>query len=309
MSETLTRVRVSWAESSIGRVAWLIWGLSQAAASHGVTHLLTLGGGGLGPSSSATSVLIQQSLPFSKEAVATFPLLARARIAAIRRMMSIGARRARNVVVQTDTMADLVSRDLGFDRTKVHVVRPSVPADVRNAIAQTEPAERNGHLRLLYVGNSSPYKNLSVVERALDALHSAGKQPILAATIQPASGLGSRRDVEALGTLDRSRLIAEYRRATCVIMPSLTETVSLPLLEAMALSVPVIAADRPYAREICGSAALYFDPFSPESLATAIARVEEDDVVRQQLIANGRRRVSEFGADDAYDRLIDVVLS
>ena len=309
-SATLTQVPVSWAESSIGRVAWLAHGLSRAAAHHGATHLLTLGGGGLGPASSSTSLFIQQSLPFSHEAIATFPLRARARIAAIRRMMSMSAARAKNVLVQTETMAQLVSRDLGVDRGQLQVVPPGVPADIlRAAASDGAHSARNGSLRLLYVGNSSPYKNLSVVERALSALQISGKRPRLAATIDKTSSLAQRSDVEALGMLNRQQLLAEYLRATCLLMPSLTETVGLPLLEAMALSLPIVAADRPYAREVCGSAALYFDPVAPDSLAAAIARVAEDDALRGRMAADGRRRAAEFSVGNAYDRLMDVVLS
>jgi glycosyltransferase involved in cell wall biosynthesis len=310
VSERLIRVPVSWAESNVARVAWLAYGLSRAARTHGASHLLTLGGGGVGPVSSSTSVLIQQSLPFSPEAIATLPLRARPRILAIRRMMSFAATRAKSVVVQTETMAHAVSRDLGIDPAKIHVVRPGVPVDVLlGAASVTTHAENNGHLRLLYVGNSSAYKNLSVIEQALTTLHGAGKHAVLAATIEPDRGLGQRPGVEALGTVDRQRLIVEYRRATCLVMPSLTESVGLPLLEAMALSVPVVAADRPYARETCGSAALYFDPFAADSLTDVIARVAEDVALRRQMIADGRRRAAEFGAGDPYDRLIDVVLN
>lgn len=38
------------------------------------------------------------------------------------------------------------------------------------------------------------------------------------------------------------------------------------MLEAMAAGAPVVAADRPYAREICGPAAAFFDPDSPDAL-------------------------------------------
>jgi glycosyltransferase involved in cell wall biosynthesis len=255
-------------------------------------------------------MFIQQSLPFSREAIATLPFPARARIAVIRRMMAIAASRADHVVVQTETMAGLVGGKFRIEPARIHISSPGVPADVLSnpAPVRGEVGAQQG-LRLLYVGNCSPYKNLVILERALDALQRADVTAVLAATIEPSHRLGLRSDVEALGMLGRQDLLAEYRRASCLVMPSLTETVGLPLLEAMALGVPIVAADRPYAREICGPAALYFDPLEPASLLEAVGRLRDDGSMRSQLARSGRQRAEAFSAADAYDRLLNVVLN
>ena len=55
-----------------------------------------------------------------------------------------------------------------------------------------------------------------------------------------------------------------------MIFPSLCETLGLPLQEAMSAGLPVLAADLPYAREVCGDYASYFNPRDVDSIEKAI---------------------------------------
>jgi len=50
-----------------------------------------------------------------------------------------------------------------------------------------------------------------------------------------------------IGQLKTGSLRRVYELATVLVQPSLTETVGLPMLEAMSVGTPVLAADRPYA--------------------------------------------------------------
>lgn len=60
-----------------------------------------------------------------------------------------------------------------------------------------------------------------------------------------------------------------------VIMPSTTESFCFPLAEAVALGLPVVAADSAFARELCGYAARYVAPGSPDGLAAGMREVIE----------------------------------
>ena len=62
-------------------------------------------------------------------------------------------------------------------------------------------------------------------------------------------------------------------RGDAVLMPSVTESFSFPLAEAVGIGLPVVAADAPFARELCGDAAFYVAPHDPAGLAAAMRRL------------------------------------
>ena len=91
-------------------------------------------------------------------------------------------------------------------------------------------------------------------------------------------------------------------------MPSLVETVGLPLLEAMSLNVPVLAADRPYAHDICEDAAVYFDPLSVEDFARKAHLLTSSKELRHHLIEKGKKLTERRVLEASYARMVDIVL-
>jgi glycosyltransferase involved in cell wall biosynthesis len=67
----------------------------------------------------------------------------------------------------------------------------------------------------------------------------------------------------------------------------------LPILEAMAHGVPVIASDRTSHPEVAGDAAILVEP-TIDAFADAIARLATDEALNIALIEKGRLRAAEF---------------
>lgn len=73
-----------------------------------------------------------------------------------------------------------------------------------------------------------------------------------------------------LGHLPANECLEVYGRADALFFPSLAESYGLPLVEAMALGMPVVCSDLPYSRWLCGDQAIYFDPVDPRSAWQAL---------------------------------------
>lgn len=111
---------------------------------------------------------------------------------------------------------------------------------------------------VLFVGQRGGYKNTSLLLRAF-----ASSQPALHGHKLLFAGGGSlslqehgeidrlklSRHVEQVGVSDQE-LWYLYRNASAVLVPSLAEGFSLPLVEGLAADVPVICSDIPVHREI-----------------------------------------------------------
>ncbi len=80
----------------------------------------------------------------------------------------------------------------------------------------------------------------------------------------------------------------------------------MPLVEAMASGCPVAASARGAIAEVCGDAALAFDPMSEEAIADAIGRIVADDALRARLRTAGLERAAQFRWDDVADRHVAV---
>jgi len=86
-------------------------------------------------------------------------------------------------------------------------------------------------------------------------------------------------NVEVRGLVPLAELRELYRRAACMVFPSLYEGFGLPPLEAMASGCPVASSTAGSLPEIVGDAAELFDPQDPAAIAqairNAIARTDE----------------------------------
>jgi glycosyltransferase involved in cell wall biosynthesis len=100
--------------------------------------------------------------------------------------------------------------------------------------------------------------------------------------------------VRFTGRLTEAELATELRRAALVVVPSLFEGFSLPLVEAMACGTPVVATTGGALPEVAGrhgETALLVPPGDPQALADAIAAMLGDEALRARLGAAGRDRV------------------
>jgi glycosyltransferase involved in cell wall biosynthesis len=92
-----------------------------------------------------------------------------------------------------------------------------------------------------------------------------------------------------------------------MIYPSWYEGFGLPVLEALAAGVPVVASDIPALREVAGDAALYAPPSSIEALTQAIQTSLAAD--QQSTAARERRqhRAKQYSWNDAGRKLAVVL--
>jgi glycosyltransferase involved in cell wall biosynthesis len=209
----------------------------------------------------------------------------------------------------------------GFDPATFFAGKTPPPEPVERELKKTE-----GCLRLLFVSHYNYYRNFETLLRALPLVQSrlpekrvklilscrleAGKNPgaydpgLAAALIRQ---LGMSEHVVLLGTVPYQTLHHLYRGCDIYVTASYAETFAHPIVEAMASGLPVVASDIPVHREICGSAASYFDAFDFESLAqTIVTTASLDEAARSRTIAAGAGRAMEFSWSKHVEQLLQI---
>ncbi len=207
-----------------------------------------------------------------------------------------GLQRAEFVIVPSLETADDVSLLAGVRPSRVRVVPGAVPPSA----APTGPVPDRPYV--LFGGGVEPHKNAGLVIEAL-ARTPRDLGLVLTGPWSPGRGDLLQRHAAALGVADRvefagyvpaGRLAALRQGARAVLIPSKIEGFGLPMLEAMADGVPVLAADVPALREVGGSAAEYLSPDDPQPWAAWMASLTELGVERDTMGSAGRARAAEF---------------
>jgi glycosyltransferase involved in cell wall biosynthesis len=170
---------------------------------------------------------------------------------------------------------------------------------------------------LLMVGNALPHKNHAFVLKALLPRIRAQKLDCnivlcgmgergMAELLEIATRVWKRPRLHCLPHLPQKEMPLLYASARVLVFPSLMEGFGLPVVEAQAVGTPVAASDIPPVREAGGEAAVYFDPSSPKSLASAVRRALEDKEWRAEAIERGLVRTREMTWGRAAERTLEV---
>ena len=237
----------------------------------------------------------------------------RIRVAILRWLFRRSLRLADAVIVQTPVMAEYV-REIAGGPARVHVAPKAVE---REGDIQREPLPEvlarkleaglgRGAFTCLYVSTWMPHKNHITLLRAFSQLAqrriaarlilTVTEQEILATGFTGAAALLESGYVVATGWVEKAFLHSLYEECDACLMPSHLESLSSAHLEAMQWRRPQITADLPYARDLCGPAALYVPVDDWNAWAREIERLRDDEPLRRELVMAGSTRMNHYPA-------------
>lgn len=113
-----------------------------------------------------------------------------------------------------------------------------------------------------------------------------------------------------LGRVSDEELASLFLRADCLLLMSDHEGFSVPLVEAMAAGVPIVAADRGAIASTLGEAGILVDdPDDPVLTAGLVDRVLRDPALRRTLVGRGVARAKAMSAAATLPRLLQLITS
>lgn len=173
-------------------------------------------------------------------------------------------------------------------------------------------------LNVIFVGRLTPEKNVSCLIEAVAYLMEQGRPVNLTiagsgeerGVLEAECAQRGLRSVRFLGHVENAELRASrFLGADVLVLPSLEERQGKVLLEAMACSVPVVAARVGGIPTIVshGTTGLLFDPRSPLDLSRCIEAIATNPALRSRLVLKGYEYARKNTVDLSTARIIEEV--
>lgn len=265
----------------------------------GATHLFSLGDTGPVRPGVPHLLLVQQAfLTYALDELDFYvPPAFRAKIALLQAYFRAGLKGVSQLTVQTEDMKRRVIAHWGLAPERISVVPSSVDDHVLAFAGARIPASEEPYF--CYLASPGPHKNHVLLASLMAALRPSFPEirchlTVEARAVPELVEAAARAQVEdafvyrgPLGRVESLKLLAGARAA---VIPSKLESFGIPYYEALALGVPILAADRPFAREACGDAALYAAPDSGLRWAEHAARLLGSETERSRLGEAARQR-------------------
>lgn len=154
-----------------------------------------------------------------------------------------------------------------------------------------------------------PHKNHEIIIRALRVLKgkhnltpnvycTGASTPFRRTLHRMARELGVFQQMHYLGFVSPDDLQTIYGAATALVYASRFEGFGLPILEAFHAGVPVVCSNASVLPEIAQDGAVYFNPESPDELATQMKIMLENHEARRCLVNKGKRVLSQYSFQD-----------
>lgn len=157
------------------------------------------------------------------------------------------------------------------------------------------------HLRLL-----EAFKQVAARERNLHLVLTGKEKDDYRIVMQTIDRLELADRVLHLGYIAQNDLQATYRMAHALVMPSLYESVSIPIYEAFQAGIPVAASNILSIPEQTAGAALLFDPLSPQSMANAMLEIIDNPSLAKTLGERGWNRIASMTPEHYCEQLTQI---
>jgi len=169
---------------------------------------------------------------------------------------------------------------------------------------------------ILYVGGYNVWKNTDALVQAFDTAHLPDHSLVIAARKQWDYEM-LRQQWSSLRCFPKMRLVAVlpeelpslYRRADFFVNPSVWESFSFQVTEAMASGTPLLCSNRRAMPEIAADAALFFDPDDRAGLVRLLRRFAVDTDLKNQLRSRGLERVKAFSWRETAEQTVAIYRS
>lgn len=232
-----------------------------------------------------------------------------------RGMFKAISKNAAAVITVSQFSAHEITEYSGISPDQIVVIHNGVDDIWRTGGGNRRSGERIPYF--VFVGNVKPHKNLARLISAFTRLIDILPHDLVVVGRNEGFIIGDEKSrrlaaqlqdrVRFTGYMSEPDLLDLLTHAEALIFPSLYEGFGLPVLEAMAVGCPVIAARASALPEVCGDAVLYVDPFDEQDIAGKMRQLSENKALASDLRIRGRARAMQFSWQASAHKTVAVL--
>lgn len=229
-------------------------------------------------------------------------------------------RKASFFVTQTETTKRGIMRITGVPSENVKVVNNVLPQIFKSR--QNTPQKQDGNwIDVACVGAPVPHKNFDILPSVIKELKALGIEnvrfhvtipsdnPLMAKYMKELGGIGLTDRIVTHGRCSQIELADMYRGCQLCFLPTLLEVFSASTLEAMFFSLPVVATDFDFNRDVMGDSCLYYKPMNATDAAVQIKKYIEDKALREEMKKRMEKRLDLFSDyDKHFNEILDFLI-
>lgn len=210
------------------------------------------------------------------------------------------AQKLKHVTTVSERSRVDIAQAFSIDPDNIELIYNGIDTEV---FAPRPEVIREPRLMIATASADQPLKGLNFLLEAFASLRQDYKDLRLLVVGQPKAGGATEALIKKLGLGDElqfvhgistSDLVDHYARATLAVVPSVYEGFGLPAGEAMACQVPLVSSDGGALPEVVGDAGLVVKASDSQVLAGAVARLLENNELRDELGVQGRQRILQL---------------
>jgi glycosyltransferase involved in cell wall biosynthesis len=172
---------------------------------------------------------------------------------------------------------------------------------------------------LLYVGAIQPRKNIETLIKAFEIIKEKNSHQDLKLVLVGQKAWKPEKTIWRINSSKQSQNIIQtggisfenlkilYKTAGVFALPSLYEGFGLPILEAFASGVPVVAAKNSSLEEISGNGALLFPATDEIKLTENILKIIESNKTRNTLTKNAQKIAGEYSWEKCAQKTLNII--
>ncbi len=217
----------------------------------------------------------------------------------LRPIIKLILRKASKVLAVSKKLAETVT-ELGIPQEKIMITYNMVDTKIFNPQIKTTFREEIGTKKpiILFVGNLVPQKGVEYLLKAKKLLKRDSKLVIVGGgpLLKKLKNMVKEENIkDAIFTGPRTDINNIMAAADIIVLPSVSEGISIVLLEAMAMAKPIIATKVGGIPEIVDeNVGILIEPKNPKKLADAIDKLLSDEKCRKKLGENGLKKAAKF---------------